>query len=85
MKIFIVIFGSAFVGEIIQCKYSVLDAEDYCVKCEISGVKWFSVDYMTKKNFVQISAMKMADKANYEIKYYHSIQLVDFSSASKGK
>lgn len=30
MKIFIVIFGSAFVGEIIQCKYSVLDAEDYC-------------------------------------------------------
>lgn len=30
MKIFIVIFGSAFVGEIIQSKYSVLDAEHYC-------------------------------------------------------
>lgn len=30
MKIFIVIFGSAFVEEIIQAKYSILDAVDYC-------------------------------------------------------
>lgn len=31
----------------------------------LSGVKWFSVDFMAKRNFIQISAMKMADKANY--------------------
>lgn len=31
MRIFTVIFGSVFVGEIIQCEHSgVLDAEDYC-------------------------------------------------------
>lgn len=30
MKIFIVISGSTFVGEMIQHKYSGLNAEDYC-------------------------------------------------------
>lgn len=31
----------------------------------LSDVKWFSVDFMAKRNFIQISAMTMVDKANY--------------------
>lgn len=44
--------------EIIPSKYSTLDAADYCQA--LNGF-WL----MAKRNLIQISAVKMADKANY--------------------
>lgn len=41
----------------------------FCFGCWalLSSVKWFSVDYMTKKSFVQVSSVKMADKQTIKL------------------
>jgi len=62
---FILLFGSAFVEEIIQSTYSILDAPPNSGL--LLGTKWLSVGFVAKRNFIQISAMRISDKQTIKL------------------
>lgn len=57
---FILLFESAFVEEIIQSTYSILDAADYC------GYKKKAF-YWLQRNFIQIPSMRISDKGTIKL------------------